>query len=143
MSLNRKVTSPTGRLTVAIFAPAPDRSVGREVGVDFEVIHVAVPGGEIFATRRGAGSSERPAVLLLHRGPGLGAESMVGLVEELDGLIDGVLPQQRVSSPGLDDGTFVGLPPRHAYRGCASGAAPWADHLRDPRRRLTLPALPA
>ena len=52
---------------------------------------VAVPGGEIFATRRGAG----PAAIFLHGGPGDGAETIIGLVEELDGLVNGVLPQQR------------------------------------------------
>ena len=41
--------------------------------------------------RRGRGA----ATLLLHGGPGIGAEHLVSLVEELDGLIDGVLPQQR------------------------------------------------
>jgi proline iminopeptidase len=68
----------------------------------FEAVVVAVPGGEIFTTRRGMG--EGPPVLLLHGGPGIGAEHLVGLVEELDGLIDGVLPQQR----GLEPSTLEG-----------------------------------
>ena len=68
----------------------------------YETLTVAVPGGEIFATRRGM--SEGPPVLLLHGGPGTGAEQLVGLVEELDGLIDGVLPQQR----GLHPSTLAG-----------------------------------
>jgi pimeloyl-ACP methyl ester carboxylesterase len=72
--------------------------------VTFEEIHVPVPGGEIFATRRGATSPGRPPALLLHGGPGLGAEYLVGLVKELDGLIDGVLPQQR----GLEPSTLEG-----------------------------------
>jgi pimeloyl-ACP methyl ester carboxylesterase len=63
----------------------------------FETLAARVPGGGIFATRRGMG--EGPPVLLLHDGPGIGAEYMVGLVEELDGLIDGVLPQQRNLEP--------------------------------------------
>ena len=66
----------------------------------FEHLTVDVPGGEIFATRRGAG----PAALLLHGGPGIGAEYLVGLVEELDGLINGVLPQQRGLEPSTLDG---------------------------------------
>ena len=45
-----------------------------------------------------------PAALLLHGGPGIGAEYLVGLVEELDGLINGVLPQQR----GLEPSTLEG-----------------------------------
>jgi pimeloyl-ACP methyl ester carboxylesterase len=68
----------------------------------FERMTVAVPGGEIFATRRGVG--EGPPTLLLHGGPGMGAEYLVSLVEELDGLIDGVLPQQR----GLEPSTLSG-----------------------------------
>lgn len=70
----------------------------------FEVVHVPVPGGEIFATRRGAEPPGLPRVLLLHGGPGMGAEYLVGLVEELDGVIDGVLPQQR----GLEPSTLAG-----------------------------------
>jgi len=68
----------------------------------FESLTVAVPGGEIFATRRGIG--EGPRALLLHGGPGIGAEHLIGLVEELDGLIDGVLAQQR----GLEPSTLEG-----------------------------------
>jgi pimeloyl-ACP methyl ester carboxylesterase len=66
----------------------------------FEHLTVDVPDGTIFATRRGAG----PAALLLHGGPGIGAEHLVGLVEELDGLINGVLPQQRGLSPSTLEG---------------------------------------
>jgi pimeloyl-ACP methyl ester carboxylesterase len=66
----------------------------------FENLTVAVPGGEIFATRRGPGTP----VLYLHGGPGIGAEYMVSLVEELDGLVDGVLPQQRGLSPSTLEG---------------------------------------
>lgn len=68
----------------------------------FETLTARVPGGGIFATRRGMG--EGPPVLLLHDGPGIGAENFVGLVEELDGTIDGVLPQQR----GLEPSTLAG-----------------------------------
>ena len=67
----------------------------------FVALTVAVPGGEIFATRRVEG--EGPPTLLLHGGPGIGAENLVSLIEELDGLIDGVLPQQR----GLEPSTLV------------------------------------
>jgi proline iminopeptidase len=68
----------------------------------FESLTVKVPGGEIFATRRGVG--EGPPALLLHGGPGIGAEHLIGLVEELDGLIDGVLPQQRGLYPSTLEG---------------------------------------
>ena len=86
----------------------------------YETLTVAVPGGEIFATRRGEG--EGPPTLLLHGGPGIGAEQLVGLVEELDGLIDGVLPQQR----GLEPSTLVG--PRDAETHVADAIAV-LDHL--------------
>ena len=72
--------------------------------MEFEEIHVPVPGGEIFATRRGAEPAGRPPVLFLHGGPGMGAEYLVGLVKELDGVVDGVLPQQR----GLEPSTLEG-----------------------------------
>ena len=86
----------------------------------FVSLTVAVPGGEIFATRRGEG--EGPPVLLLHGGPGIGAEQLVSLVEELDGLIDGVLPQQR----GLEPSTLVG--PRDVETHVADAIAV-LDHL--------------
>ena len=70
----------------------------------FETIHVPVPGGEIFATRRGAEPPGLPRVLLLHGGPGMGAEYLVSLVEVLDGAVDIVLPQQR----GLEPSTLEG-----------------------------------
>lgn len=86
----------------------------------FETVTVAVPGGEIFATRRGIGGG--PPALLLHGGPGIGAEDLVGLVEELDGLIDGVLPQQR----GLEPSTLEG--PRDVETHVADAIA-ILDHL--------------
>ena len=86
----------------------------------FETLTVAVPGGEIFATRRGMGGG--PPALLLHGGPGIGAEDLVGLVEELDGLIDGVLPQQR----GLEPSTLEG--PRDVETHVADAIA-ILDHL--------------
>ena len=86
----------------------------------FTSLTVAVPGGEIFATRRGEG--EGPPVLLLHGGPGIGAEQLVSLVEELDGLIDGVLPQQR----GLEPSTLAG--PRDVETHVADAIAV-LDHL--------------
>jgi len=66
----------------------------------FERLTVAVPGGEIFATRRGSG----PAAIYLHGGPGIGAEHLMGLVEEVDGLFNGVLPQQRGLPPSTLEG---------------------------------------
>jgi pimeloyl-ACP methyl ester carboxylesterase len=86
----------------------------------FTTLTVAVPGGEIFATRRGEG--EGPPVLLLHGGPGVGAENLVSLVEELDGVIDGVLPQQR----GLQPSTLEG--PRDVETHVADAIAV-LDHL--------------
>src|SRR6476469_1555184 len=65
-------------------------SAAPEASMEFEHLTVDVPGGRIFATRRGAG----PAALLLHGGPGIGAEY----------LINGVLPQQR----GLEPSTLEG-----------------------------------
>ena len=86
----------------------------------FTSLTVPVPGGEIFATRRGEG--EGPRTLLLHGGPGIGAEGLVSLVEELDGLIDGVLPQQR----GLEPSTLAG--PRDVETHVADAIAV-LDHL--------------
>ena len=67
----------------------------------FESLTVAVPGGEIFATRR---DGDGPHALVLHGGPGIGAEYMVGLVEELDGLFETAVPQQRGLAPSTLEG---------------------------------------
>ena len=45
-----------------------------------------------------------PAAIYLHGGPGIGAEHLMGLVEEVDGLFNGVLPQQRGLSPSTLEG---------------------------------------
>ncbi len=88
----------------------------------FEVLHVPVPGGEIFATRRGAEPPGQPPVLLLHGGPGMGAEYLVPLLEELEGTVDIVLPQQR----GLEPSTIEG--PRDVETHVADAIAV-LDHL--------------
>jgi pimeloyl-ACP methyl ester carboxylesterase len=67
----------------------------------FESLTVPVRGGEIFATRR---DGDGPPALLLHGGPGVGAEYMVGLIEALDGVFETALPQQR----GLEPSTLEG-----------------------------------
>ncbi len=68
--------------------------------MDYDVINVPVPGGELFATRRGSG----PRAVMLHGGPGMGAEIMIGLLEELDWLFDMALPQQRGLGPSTLEG---------------------------------------
>jgi pimeloyl-ACP methyl ester carboxylesterase len=67
----------------------------------YDKLTVAVPGGEIFATRR---DSEGPPALVLHGGPGMGAENVIGLIEELDGLFETALPQQRGLTPSTLEG---------------------------------------
>ena len=59
-----------------------------------------VPGGVIFAMKRGSG----PRAVLLHGGPGLGAESILGLLDELIDTVEGILPQQRGMEPSLTSG---------------------------------------
>ena len=71
----------------------------------FETFHVPVPGGEIFATRRGMEPPGLPRVLLLHGGPGMGAEYLITLLEELEGTVDIVLPQQRGLEPSTVEGS--------------------------------------
>jgi proline iminopeptidase len=90
--------------------------------VTFEPIHVPVPGGEIFATRRGMEPPGLPQVLLLHGGPGMGAEYLITLLEELEGTVDVVLPQQRGLEPSTIDG------PRDIERHVADEIAV-LDHL--------------
>src|SRR4249920_3767830 len=67
----------------------------------YDKLTVAVPGGEIFATRR---DGDGPPALVLHGGPGMGAENVMGLVEELDGLFETALPQQRGLTPSTLEG---------------------------------------
>ena len=62
----------------------------------FAGLTVAVPGGEIFATRR---DGDGPPALVLHGGPGMGAENVIGLVEELDGVFETALPSSAVFRP--------------------------------------------
>jgi pimeloyl-ACP methyl ester carboxylesterase len=90
--------------------------------VTFETLHVPVPGGEIFATRRGMEPPGLPRVLLLHGGPGMGAEYLITLLEELEGTVDIVLPQQR----GLEPSTVEG--PRDVETHVADSIAV-LDHL--------------
>ena len=67
----------------------------------YDKLTVAVPGGKIFATRR---DSDGPPALVLHGGPGMGAENVIGLIEELDGLFETALPQQRGLTPSTLEG---------------------------------------
>jgi proline iminopeptidase len=67
----------------------------------YVTLTVPVPGGEIFATRR---DSVGPPAVVLHMGPGLGAEMVIGVVEELDGVFETALPQQRGLSPSTLEG---------------------------------------
>jgi pimeloyl-ACP methyl ester carboxylesterase len=60
-----------------------------------------VPGGVLFAMKRGIG----PRALLLHGGPGMGAESALGLLDELIDTVEGVLPQQRGLEPSVVAGS--------------------------------------
>ena len=69
--------------------------------MDYDEQHVAVPGGEIYSTRRFA---EGPKAVILHMGPGLGVEMDFGLVEELDGVFETALPQQRGLGPSTLEG---------------------------------------
>ena len=66
----------------------------------YDKLTVAVPGGD-FATRR---DSDGPPALVLHGGPGMGAENVIGLIEELDGLFETALPQQRGLTPSTLEG---------------------------------------
>src|SRR6478609_2115572 len=50
--------------------------------------------------KRGSG----PRAVLLHGGPGLGAESILGLLDELIDTVEGILPQQRGMEPSLTSG---------------------------------------
>ncbi len=61
-----------------------------------------VPGGTIYTMRRGSG----PRSLLLHGGPGIGAESVFGLLDELIDTADMVVAQQRGLEPSIMDGPF-------------------------------------
>ena len=53
---------------------------------------------------RHAARGPGPAAIFLHGGPGIGAEHIIGLVEEVDGLVNGVLPQQRGLYPSTLEG---------------------------------------
>ena len=69
--------------------------------MDYDEQHVAVPGGELYSTRRFA---DGPPAVVLHMGPGMGAEMVIGVVEELDGVFETALPQQRGLSPSTLEG---------------------------------------
>jgi len=59
-----------------------------------------VPDGIVYAMKRGSG----PRALLLHGGPGLGAESAFGLLDELIDSVEMAVAQQR----GLEPSTLAG-----------------------------------
>lgn len=67
----------------------------------YDIQRVAVAGGELFSTRR---DGDGPRAVVLHMGPGLGAEMDIGIVEELDGLFETALPQQRGLPPSTLEG---------------------------------------
>ena len=85
----------------------------------YDIQHVAVTGGELFSTRR---DGDGPPAVVLHMGPGLGAEMDIGIVEELDGVFETALPQQR----GLSPSTLAG--PRDVETHVADEIA-LLDHL--------------
>ncbi len=70
--------------------------------MDYDEQRVAVPGGQLYSTRRFA--EGRPPAVILHMGPGLGVEMDFGLVEELDGVFETALPQQRGLAPSTLEG---------------------------------------
>lgn len=67
----------------------------------YDTLTAAVRGGDIFATRR---DGDGPRALVLHGGPGLGAEMIFGIIEELDGVFETALAQQR----GIPPSTLLG-----------------------------------
>ncbi len=85
----------------------------------YDIQHVAVTGGELFSTRR---DGDGPPAVVLHMGPGLGAEMNIGIVEELDGVFETAFPQQR----GLSPSTLAG--PRDVETHVADEIA-LLDHL--------------
>lgn len=87
--------------------------------MDYDEQHVPVAGGELYSTRRFA---DGPPAVILHMGPGLGVEMDFGLVEELDGVLETALPQQR----GLAPSTLAG--PRDVETHVADEVA-LLDHL--------------
>jgi pimeloyl-ACP methyl ester carboxylesterase len=88
--------------------------------MDYDEQRVAVRGGELYSTRRFA--EGRPPAIVLHMGPGMGAEMVIGVVEELDGVFETALPQQR----GLSPSTLAG--PRDVETHVADEVA-LLDHL--------------
>jgi proline iminopeptidase len=88
--------------------------------MDYDSQQVAVSGGQLFSTRRFA--EGRPRAVILHMGPGMGAEMSIGLVEELDGVVETAMPQQR----GLPPSTLEG--PRDVETHVADEVA-LLDHL--------------
>jgi len=85
----------------------------------YDIQTVPVSGGDLFSTRR---DGDGPPAVVLHMGPGMGAEMDIGLVEELDGLVETALPQQR----GLSPSTLAG--PRDIETHVADEVA-LLDHL--------------
>jgi len=67
----------------------------------YDKLDVPVTNGTLFTTVR---DSPGPEAVILHGGPGMGAEMVIGLVEEYDPVFRTALPQQR----GLDPSTLEG-----------------------------------
>ena len=129
-SIARPSTGSPRSAPTSTARPAPENDGGNRVARPWITRRLAdgkpalyyrapVPGGVIFAMKRGSG----PRAVLLHGGPGLGAESILGLLDELIDTVEASFRSSAAWSPASRAGHATSRPTSRTRSPCSTSSS--------------------